>query len=271
MSPSALSHAISALEERLGVRLFHRSTRSVALSDDGDAFVSRLQPALQAIDAALEDVHEASAEPRGTLRLVAPRAPAELVVLPYVLEMRRRHPAVSVELVTDARLVDIVAEGFDAGVRYPGTVPRDMVSIPCSPDLRVVIVAAPSYLAGRRAPKKPQDLREHDCIRYRKESGTVRRWELQGNGRDVSVEVDGGLVLDDQAFLLQAVLDGAGLAYLSEAAVAPHLAAGRLVRVLERYSPRFGSLQLFHPSGRLVRAALRAFLAIVKEKRPRDE
>jgi DNA-binding transcriptional LysR family regulator len=267
ISASGLSHAISSLEARLQVRLFHRSTRSVALTDEGEAFVHRLKPALEEIDAALDDVHATSEEPSGSLRIVSPRGPAEITVLPAVLEMRRRHPAVSVEVVSDARYVDIVAEGYDAGIRYAGTVPRDMVSIPCSPELRVAIVAAPSYLATRRAPQKPQDLLAHECIRYRKDSGTVRRWELRMNGREISVEVEGGLVLDDEAFLLQAALDGAGLAYLSDAAAKPHLDAGRLVRVLERYAPRFGALQLFHPSGRLVRAALRAFIAIVKEKR----
>lgn len=272
MSPSALSHAVAALEARLGARLFQRSTRSVTLTAEGAAFVGRLQPALHEIDAALDDVHAANAGgPRGLLRLVAPRGPAELAVLPAVLELRRRHPAVQVELVTDARLVDIVAEGFDAGVRYHGTVPRDMVAIPCGPDLRIAVVAAPAYLATRRAPKKPQDLRAHDCIRYRKESGIVRRWELSRDGRAEVVDVDGSLVLDDQAFVLQAALAGAGVAYLSEAAVQPHLDAGRLVRLMPRHSPRFAGVRLFHPSGRLVRAPLRALIAIVKERRRTED
>jgi DNA-binding transcriptional LysR family regulator len=266
MSPSALSHAISSLEARVHVRLFHRSTRSVSLTEEGEAFVSRVEPALHEIGAALDDVHERSAEPSGSLRIVTPRAAAELEVLPAVIEMRRRHPAVNVDLVVDARLVDIVAEGFDAGVRHAENVPRDMVSIPCGSDLGIAVVAAPSYLATRRVPQKPQDLLEHDCIRYRKESGTVRRWELRTNGREVFVEVSGGLVLDDEAFILRAVLDGVGVAYLSEAAVHPHVAAGRLVRVLQRHSPRFGGHRLFHPSGRLVRATLRAFIAILKDE-----
>lgn len=267
LSASALSHAISSLEGRIGVRLFQRSTRSVSLTEEGESLVGRLRPALREIDAALDDVQQTGPGPRGTLRLVAPRAAAEQVMMPLVLAMRQRHPDVRVELVTDARLVDIVAEGFDAGVRYPDFVPRDMVAVPCGPDLRVAIVASGSYFARHSPPRRPQDLAAHDCVRYRKESGVVRRWILAIKGREASFEVDGSLVLDDEAFLLRAALDGAGLVYLGEAAAAPHIASGRLVRVLEKYSPRFDAMSLFYPGGQRVRAALQAFVALVKEER----
>lgn len=267
LSASALSHAVASLEARVGVRLFQRSTRSVKLTEEGEALVGRLRPALREIDAALDEAQQTRPEPRGRLRLVAPRAAAELVVLPLVLALRQRHPDVHVELVTDARLVDIVAEGFDAGVRYPGLVPRDMVAVPCGPDLRIAVVASRRYLARHPAPQRPEDLAAHDCIRYRKDTGVVRRWPLRVHGREAAFEVDGSLVVDDEAFLLRAALDGAGLAYIREAAAAPHLAAGRLIRVLEPYSPRFDPMRLFYPGGQRVRAALRAFVALVKEER----
>jgi DNA-binding transcriptional LysR family regulator len=267
LSASALSHAVSSLERRLGVRLFQRSTRSVTLTEEGETLVGRLQPMLRELESALDDVQQTGSQPRGTLRLVAPRGPAELTLMPLVLALRQRHPGVRVELVSDARLVDIVAEGFDAGLRYAGSVPRDMVAVPCGPDLRIAVVATRRYFARHPAPDHPRELAGHDCIRYRKESGIVRRWPFRVQGREVAFEVDGSLVVDDEAFLLRAALDGAGLSYLSEAAAAPHLAAGRLVRVLERFSPRFEAMQLFYPGGQRVRAPLQAFVALVRERR----
>lgn len=267
VSPSALSHAISSLESRLRVRLFHRSTRSVTLTDEGAAFVARAGEALAVIDRAVGDADERSGVPSGTLRVVAPRGPAWTTILPVVLEMRRRHPDVIVELVTETRTVDIVAEGYDAGVRYAGTVPGDMIAIPCSADLRIAIVAAPSYFQDRPPPRSPGDLAAHECIRYRKDGSPVRRWMLAIGGRERGVDVDGHLVLDDEAFLLDAALAGAGLAYVSHTAAAPYIATGQLVRVLDRYWPRFEPVQLFYPSRSYVRAALRAFVDIVKERR----
>jgi DNA-binding transcriptional LysR family regulator len=266
-SPSALSHSISSLESRLRVRLFRRSTRSVTLTDEGAAFVARAAQALAVLDRAVDDASERSGVPSGTLRVVAPRGPAWTTILPAVLEMRGRHPDVTVELVTETRTVDIVAEGYDAGVRYAGMVPGDMVAVPCSSDRHVAIVAAPSYFKRHPPPRSPRDLAEHECVRYRKDGSPVRRWALVVGGRERAVDVDGHLVLDDEAFLLDAALAGAGLAYVMHASAAPHLATGRLVRVLERYSPRFEPLQLFYPSRSYVRAALRAFIDIVKERR----
>jgi DNA-binding transcriptional LysR family regulator len=265
MSPSALSHAVAALEQRVGVRLFQRTTRSVSLSAAGERFVRRLQPAFHEIASALEEIHEQRDTPGGTLRLNTSKGAAEFEVLPLVLEMRRRHPAVRVELVTEDRLVDIVADGFDAGVRLAEGVPQDMVAIPCGPDPSMAIVGAPSYFVGRKRPRVPSDLLAHDCLRRRKASGTVYRWEFEKRGREITIEVPGGLTLDNDDLIVQAALAGAGLASVSEWAAAPHLAAGRLVRVLESWTPPFPGLRVFHPGQRLVRAALRAFLDIVRE------
>ncbi|WP_437935570.1 LysR family transcriptional regulator [Sorangium sp. So ce341] len=264
MSPSALSHAVSALEQRLGVRLFHRTTRSVSLSAAGEHVVRRLQPALREVSSSLEEVHELRDTPSGTLRINTSKGAAQIEVLPMVLEMRRRHPDVRVELVTEDRFVDIVAEGFDAGVRLAEAVPQDMIAIPCGGDLSMAVVGAPSYFARRPAPKAPRDLLEHECIRRRMASGEVYRWELERRGREVAVDVRGALTLDNDDLALQAAVAGAGLAYVSERAAAADIEAGRLARVLAAWTPPFPGLRLFHPSNRLVRAALRAFIGIVR-------
>jgi DNA-binding transcriptional LysR family regulator len=265
MSPSALSHAVSALEQRLGVRLFHRTTRSVSLSAAGEHFVHRVQPALREVSSTLDEVHELRDVPSGTLRINTSRGAAQIEVLPLVLEMRRRHPDVRIELVTEDRLVDIVAEGFDAGVRHAEVVPQGMVAIPCGGDLSMAVVGAPSYFAHRPKPKTPEDLLDHECIRRRMASGVVYRWEFEKGGREVAVDVPGALTLDDSDLARQAALAGAGLAFMNERAVAADIEAVRLVRVLADWTPPFPGLRLFHPSSRHVRAALRAFIAIVRE------
>ncbi|MDI1479391.1 LysR family transcriptional regulator [Polyangium sp. y55x31] len=270
MSPSALSHAISALEQRLGVRLFHRTTRSVSLSAAGEHFVRRVQPALREVSSTLDEMHELRDTPSGTLRINTSKGAAEIAVLPMLLELRRRHPDVRVELVTEERFVDIVAEGFDAGVRLAEAVPQDMVAIPCGGDLSMAVVGAPSYFASRTKPTKPKDLLDHECIRRRMASGQVYRWELEKRGREVAIDVRGALTLDNDDLVLQAALAGAGLAFLSDRAVAADVEAGRLVRVLADWTPPFPGLRLFHPSHRLVRAALRAFITIVRESTARE-
>jgi DNA-binding transcriptional LysR family regulator len=266
-SPSALSHAISSLEARLGVRLFQRSTRSVRLTDEGAAFVAHASEALAVIDRAVDDATARSGVPNGTLRIVSPRGPAWLTILPVVLEMRRRYAEVTVELITETRMrTDLIAEGFDAGVRYAGLASPDMIAVPCSQEVEVAIVGAPKYLRGRSLPASPKQLPEHECVRYRKDGSPVNRWLLRIGGKDREVDVQGHLVLDDEAFLLDAALDGAGLVYLTRTAAAPHISAKRLTQVLERYTPKFAPLQLVYPARRQLRPALRAFIALVKER-----
>ncbi|MFT3699583.1 MAG: LysR family transcriptional regulator [Kofleriaceae bacterium] len=267
VSPSALSQAVASLEARLGVRLFARSTRNVALTGEGEAFVRRLQPALREIDAAIADARETNSEPRGALKIAAPRVPAQLVLMGPIAQMRATYPAVSIELHTVERLVDLVSEGFDAGLYYAGLIPRDMIAVRAAREHRIAIVATPAYLAAHGTPKKPADLAQHECIRYRKPAGTVRRWDLQHKGAPVSVEVDGSLVVDDEALLLDAALAGCGIAYLRDVAADPHVAAKRLVRLLPSYAPSTPALELYYPSGRLVRSPLRAFAEIIRRCR----
>ncbi|CAM3888092.1 LysR family transcriptional regulator [Corallococcus sp. ZKHCc1 1396] len=269
MSPSALSHAITGLEAELGVRLFHRTTRSVALSEAGEHLLSRVAPALQQLTEAVETLDDFRATPRGTLRINTSQVAARWVLMPFVREYVRRFPDVQVELVTDDRLVDIVAEGFDAGVRTTDLVPRDMVAVECSPRIRYAIAGAPSYFARHDKPKQPDDLLRHECIRFRMTNGQVYRWDLERRGKVLSLDVKGPLTVSSDQLVHQAALDGMGLGYFSEFMVAEDLAAGRLLRVLEGWFPEYDALSVYYPGHRHVPASLRAFIDVIKEQRGR--
>lgn len=265
MSPSAVSHAIAALEKRLGVRLFNRTTRSVSLSPAGEQFLARLRPALLEISMAMESVNEFRDKPGGTLRINTSEGAAEMVLTPIVVEFLRRYPDMSVEIVTDGRLIDIVADGFDAGIRLAEVVPQDMISIPCSPQLRFAVVGSPSYFAKHAKPRVPADLAAHNCIRTRFASGAIYKWEFEKHGEEVEIEVAGSLTLDSHHLMVEAAIRGVGLAWTSEFPVAPHIAAGRLVRVLEDWTPAYPGLCLYFSGHRHVPAGLRAFIEVIRE------
>jgi DNA-binding transcriptional LysR family regulator len=268
MSPSALSHAIATLEQRMGVRLFNRTTRSVSLSEAGEQFVARVSPALREISSAMAAVNEFRDTPAGTLRLNTSEGAAQMVMTPMVLEFLKRYPDMSFDIVTEGRMVDIVADGFDAGIRIAEAVPQDMVAIPCSPPLRFVVVGSPDYFASRRKPRVPADLSTHNCIRSRYPSGAIYKWEFEKRGEEQLVDVKGSLTLDSHALMLEAALNGVGLIWTSEWIVAADIAAGRLVRVLEDWSPSFPGLCLYYPGHRHLSAGLRAFIDVVKEVTP---
>jgi len=265
LSPSALSHRIATLEQRMGVRLFNRTTRSVSLSEAGEHFLARVEPALREISEAMEAVNEFRDAPMGTLRINASVGAARMILMPMVLAFLRRYPEMRVELVTEDRLIDIVAEGFDAGVRSPEAVPQDMITVPCSPEVRFAVVGAPRYFRGRARPLRPGDLLSHNCIRRRWPRGAIYRWEFERHGEELVVDVKGSLTLDNDELMLLAALKGAGLAYLSEWAVEAHVAAGRLVRVLEDWTPPYPGVCLYYPGHRHVPAGLRAFIGIIRE------
>jgi DNA-binding transcriptional LysR family regulator len=265
ISPSALSHAIASLERRLGVRLLHRTTRSVSLSEAGERFLSRVRPALGELAAAMESVDEFRDKPAGTLRINTWEGAAQQVLTPIVLEFIRRHPEMRVEIVTESRYVDIVKEGFDAGIRYQEAVPRDMIAVPCGPEQRYAVVGTPGYFKKHPPPQSPGDLRGHRCVRTRKTGGGTYAWEFERRNEVFAVEVDGPLTLDTRALVLEAALRGAGLAYLNEWDVAPYVVSGKLVRVLEGWLPPWPGLCVYYPGHRHVRAGLRAFVEVVKE------
>src|ERR1700743_3429816 len=202
MSSSALSHAVAALEERLGVRLFNRTTRSVALSAEGEQFVAEIAPALTAIRTAMERIDERRADPAGILRLNLTLGAARMILAPLVFEYMRRYPQVAVDMVTEAAMVDIVGQGFDAGVRLEEFVPPDMISVPITPPIRSIVVGSPAYFAGRKRPKTPAELANHLCIRRRTGSGTVYRWEFEKRGEAIEIDVAGQLILDHHDLML---------------------------------------------------------------------
>ena len=265
MSSTALSRAMAQLEKRLGVRLFNRTTRSVALTEAGAQFVAAVSPALSEIQQAMAAVNDRRATPTGTLRLNCAVGAARAVLVPVVLEYLRRFPAMSVDIVTEAHFVDIVGKGFDAGIRTADAVPRDMIAVPFGGALNFSVVAAPSYFAKHRKPRTPQDLMSHQCIRARWPSGTLYRWEFERRGEKLALDVPGDLTLDEPTLMRDAAIAGAGIAYLWDAPVADDLAAGRLVAVLKDWTVTSAGLCLYYTDRRNVPAALRAFIELLRE------
>ncbi|MET0517561.1 MAG: LysR family transcriptional regulator [Burkholderiaceae bacterium] len=265
MSRSALSATVAALEARLGVRLFNRTTRSVATTEAGEQFIARIAPALADIRGAIEAVNELRETPTGTLRLNTSVGAAQMIFAPVVLEYLRRYPAMKVDIVTERRMVDIVAEGFDAGIRLAESVPRDMVSIPLTGEQRMVVVASPQYLQAHPRPQVPDELLAHRCVRWRFSSGTVYRWEFARHGEALTLDVPGPLTLDEPLLMLEAARAGVGIAYLGLFHVAEDLASGRLLPLLEEWSPSYPGICLYYPSRRHMPAGLRAFVELVRE------
>ncbi|KQP38372.1 LysR family transcriptional regulator [Methylobacterium sp. Leaf104] len=260
LSPSALSHAMRGLETRLGVRLLARTTRSVAPTPAGERLLRSLDPALAEVARGLASLAEWRGAPSGTLRLTTFSYAARAILEPSLPRFLLDHPAVSVEVVVDDRLTDIVTAGFDAGIRFGETVERDMVAVRVGPDLRTVVVGTPAYFARHPEPKAPGDLESHNCVNYRLVGGGgLLPWEFAREGREVRLRAAGQLVVTDGGLIAAAVRAGAGLGYMLESEVAADLAAGRLVQVLEDWCPPFPGCHLYYP-GRQVTPALRALI-----------
>jgi DNA-binding transcriptional LysR family regulator len=267
LSTTALSQTIAELEARLGVRLFNRTTRSVSPTEAGDQFVAEVAPALSAIRNAMDAVNTHRSTPAGMLRLNSSVGAARRILRPIVFEYLNRYPQMSVDLATEDKLIDIVRDGFDAGFRLADQVPEDMIAIPLGRTERLILVGAPAYLDGREAPGKPADLIGHDCIRMRLSGGTVYRWEFDKAGKEVLVDVSGRLILDEATLIREAVLAGYGLAYVSEWEVAEDIRAGRLMQLMDDWTPPFPGLSLYYPGRRHVPAGLRALIDLIQERR----
>lgn len=264
LSPTAFSRTIAALECRLGVQLFARTTRSVALTTAGDRFLARAQPALRDLHLAMVEAAEERDEPRGTLRLTCALGAARRVLEPILLAFLKQYPDMRIDLVTEARLADIVAAEFDAGFRTGDAVPGDMVKIPFGPPFRSAVVATPAVVDCHGRPGHPKDLLQLPCIRFRHATGAVYAWEFVRSGDRHAIDVPGILTLDDPGLAHQAALAGAGFAYLAHWNVAEDIAAGRLESVLDDWFPEEPGLALYHPRARHPSAGLRAFIRFVE-------
>ena len=268
VSPSAISHTLRGLEERLGVRLLNRTTRSVAPTVAGDSLLARLSPALLDIQTARDEVNTFRDSPMATLRINAPRAAAELVLAPLVTRFLTLHPGMKLELVTDDTLVDIVAAGFDAGVRFGESLQQDMVAIPLGGPQRFIVVASPAYVAAHGAPLHPRDMQQHRCIGIRFPSGVRYRWEFAKGAEKLEVDVDGALCVSDMGLMVRAAEDGLGLAYVYAQYAEAGLASGRLCQVLDHWCPEIAGFFLYYPSRKRVPAGLKAFIDMLKGAMP---
>lgn len=264
MSTTALSNAVGKLEATLGVRLFNRTTRSVSPTDAGRLFVERAGPALQDIHDAMEAVRSQQATPSGTLRINAFATAAREILSPLVLEFLRRHRQVHVDLVTEGRLVDIVAEGFDLGVRASDLVPSDMIAVSLGRPQRYAVVGSPAYFEKHKRPRVPPDLVDHPCIRVRLPNGALYRWQFEKRGQAAQIDVDGPITLDEASLARTAVLEGMGLGFFMERDVRADMETGRLIRVLEDWTPPRTGLSLYYPGRRNPSAALRAFIDLAR-------
>lgn len=268
-SPSALSHAVAGLERRLGVRLFNRTTRSVSLTDAGRDFLARVQPALAEIEAAVETVNRFRATPTGALRLNGSEGGFERL-MPTIVSFTEAYPDMRVDAVVEGRIVDIVAEGFDAGVRLAECVPQDMVAVSLGQHEAMIVVASPAYIQTRGSPRTPADLHAHACVRARFPSGLPMRWEFERHGEVQRLDPPGRLTLGGDRLTLQAALAGAGLAWVTAWSAAPHLAAGRLTQVLADWTPPFEGLCLYYPKQRAPSAGLKAFVDHLNAAKKRE-
>ncbi len=251
VSQSALSHTIRGLEERLGLRLLTRTTRSVAPTAAGERLARTVGPRLEEIDSELVALSELRAKPAGTIRITAGEHAANSVLWPALEKLLPGYPHIKVEVVIDYGLTDIVAERYDAGIRHGDIVAKDMIAVRIGPDMRMAVVGAPSYFEKRKRPRTPQELTAHDCINLRLPTrGGLYAWEFEKDGRELRVRVEGQLVFNNLGLRLSAALAGFGLAYLPEDQVKPHLSSGALIRVLGDWCPPYSGYHLYYPSRR---------------------
>lgn len=269
MSQSALSHAMKALEERLGVRLLARTTRSVSTTEAGERLLRSLRPAFEDIASGLNALGAMRDQPSGTVRLTATKHAIATVLMPRLGSFLSDYPDVLVEPVVEDSLTDIVLKRFDAGIRFGELVEKDMIAVRVGPDMRMAVVASPSYFAGHPPPRTPRELARHRCISYRStHTGGLLPWEFEEKGRPFELRVEGPLVFNDGDLILDAALAGHGVAWVYADAVTEHVAAGRLTRVLEKWCPPFPGYYLYHPSRRQTPPALSALIAAIRYRGP---
>lgn len=265
IAPATLSQTIRSLEERLGVRLLNRTTRSVATTEAGEKLLLRLRPVIDDYEAAIESVNEFRDKPAGLLRITVAPPAAHSVLGPALAQFLAQYPDIRLEVSTDSANIDIVAQQFDAGIRASDRIDRDMIAVKITDEWYTAVVGAPSYLARRGKPKAPEDLVAHNCIRIRLPNGPIMPWRFQGNGKSFTIAVTGSLILNDSSLIAPAILDGVGLAQLPRAYVATAIASGKLVSLLEEWQPRGAPFALYYPSRRQTPAALQALIDFLRK------
>ena len=266
VTPSAISQAVRALEERVGAALFTRTTRSVGLTEAGERFLVRAKPAFEELLAAGEVARELGKRPSGLLRLAVPRAVVPILLEQLIASFCEAYPDIELEIAASAQLVDLAAEGFDAGIRLGQFIAADMVAVRLSPPFRFIVVASPAYLDRHGRPERPEDLRHHACLRLRRSGGALALWQFEDNARTLEVAVSGPLIAHDFPTILGAALEGVGLAQVPEPIASEAIAAGKLVHVLEPYAPMTPGMFLYHPGKRQMMPKLRAFIDHVKKR-----
>jgi DNA-binding transcriptional LysR family regulator len=265
VSPSTLSHMMRGLEERLGLRLFNRTTRSVAATEAGTRLLANLNPVLSGLDEALADVRMLNERPNGTVRINASARGNEILLRRIIPEFRRLHPDVHLDLVTDQRWVNVIAEGFDIGVRLGEAVPQDMIAVPFGGDERFIAIAAPDYVAQHGAPRTPDDLAQHRCVRFRLGSGKFYRWEFEHRGQEMAIDVSGPITVGTMEQAVQAAAAGIGIAFVISDLAQAAIARGELVTLLDDWTPPFPGYHIYYPSRRLLPSGVRAFVDLVRE------
>lgn len=264
-SATAVSNAVGKLERQLGVRLFNRTTRSVSLTYAGRIFVAQVKPAFEGIQKAMETARSQQDAPSGVLRINAFATAAREIMAPLVVPYLQRYPQVHIDIVTEGRLVDVVAAGFDLGIRTKALVPSDAIAIPLGQGRSIAVVASPAFLEKTGAPQVPQDLIRYPCIRGRLPNGALLRWRFQKDGDDLNIDVDGPITLDEASLARLAALESVGIGYFMESDVKDDIGAGRLVRLLEDWTPPQEPLCLYYPNRRNASAAFKAFVNLARD------
>jgi DNA-binding transcriptional LysR family regulator len=264
VSPSAVSHAMRALEEEVGVRLLARTTRSVSLTESGEQLLRRLRPALTEVGETLEEISGRRDKAAGRVRLLLPRLAVSSVLAPKLGKLSREYPDIVLDVTTDDSRRDIVADGFDAGIHFGEYIQKDMIAVRVSPDHRPAIVGSPAYLDSHPRPKVPRDLLQHRCINFRHGAAGLYRWEFEKGKKSFSVAVSGSLIVDDLELVIRGALQGVGLAYVAEHEIASELADGSLIRVLQDWCQPYPGFFVYYPSRRQQTAALSALVSILR-------
>src|SRR6266705_3827043 len=266
VTPSAMSQAVRALEARIGAMLFIRTTRSVGMTEAGQRFLSRAKPAFEELVAASEVARELGQRPAGLLRLSVPRAVVPILLEPLIASFCQAYPEVQVEIAASEELIDLAAEGFDAGIRLGQFIAADMVAVRLTKPFRFIIVGSPAYLARSGRPERPDDLRQHACLRLRRSNGALALWSLNDNDRAIEIAVSGPLIANDFPTMLGAAIEGVGLAQVPEPIAAGPVKGGKLVHVLEPFAPMAPGVFLYYPSRHQMMPKLRAFIDHVKSR-----